>query len=214
MLKRRSKISLVLRGGLLIFLLSGAISGCKKEAPPPVAVKPLPAKVAQPVPGAVSPAVATKPLQSAPSSAKKALLPATAQNAVQKQISTAKLPANPAAESLDFTSKRDPFKPFVQMPPKTLIRGKSKIRDPLPIQRFDTDKFRVSGIITGLKENSALVIDPSGKGHIVRAGMPFGSQNGRIKRITSTTIEVEENFMDDFGKVKKRLVKLMLLRKK
>lgn len=215
MLIRRSNISLVLRGGLLILLLCAAITGCKKEAPPPPApVTPLPKKIAPVVSGAVAPAAAVKPLQTAPSSARKSVPPASVRNAVQKQISTASLPPKPAAVSLDFTGKRDPFKPFIQAPSKQSASAKGRIRDPLPIQKFDTDKFRVSGIITGLKENSALVIDPGGKGHIVKAGMPFGANDGRIRRITSTTIEVEESFSDDYGKVRKRLVKLTLLRKK
>lgn len=216
MLIRRSKIALFSRGGLLLVLvLAVAIPGCKKEAPPPAPVKPLPQKTVQATPGAVVPPVAAvKPLQAALSSARKAAPTVPAQTAVQKQISTAKLTKTAAAVSLDFTSKRDPFKPFVQAPPKRQIGAKNRAGDPLPIQKFDSENFRVSGIITGIKENSALVIDPSGKGHIVKAGMPFGANDGRVKRITSTTIEVEESFRDDFGRVKKRLVKLTLLRKK
>lgn len=215
MLKRRSKISLFSQSGLLLVLvLSLAMPGCKKEAPPPAPVKPLPKKTVQAVPGGVAPTAAVKPLQAALSSARKATPTAPAQKPVQKQVSTAKLLTTPAAVSLDFTSKRDPFKPFVQMPSKRTGGAKNRTRDPLPIQKYDTEKFRVSGIITGIKENSALVIDPSGKGHIVKAGMPFGTNDGRVKRITSTAVEVEESFMDDFGRVKKRLVKLTLLRKK
>lgn len=215
MLIRRSKIALFSRGGLLLVLvLAVAIPGCKKEAPPPAPVKPLPQKTVQATPGIVAPAAAVKPLQPALSSARKAAPTASAQNAVQKQISTAKPTKTATAVSLDFTSKRDPFKPFVQAPPKRQIGARNRAGDPLPIQKYDTENFRVSGIITGIKENSALVIDPSGKGHIVKAGMPFGANDGRVKRITTTAIEVEESFMDDFGRVKKRLVKLTLLRKK
>lgn len=215
MLIRRSKIALFSRGGLLLVLvLAVAMPGCKKEAPPPAPVKPLPQKTVQATPGIVAPAAAVKPLHTAPTSARKAAPTAAAQKAVQKQLSTAKLPTTAGAVSLDFSNKRDPFKPFVQAPPKRQIGGKTITADPLPIQRYDTEKFRVSGIITGIKENSALVIDPGGKGHIVKAGMPFGTNDGRVKRITSTTVEVEESFMDDLGRVKKRLVKLTLLRKK
>jgi type IV pilus assembly protein PilP len=213
MLKRRSKIALFSQSGLLvIFLLAIAIPGCKKETPPVEPVKPLPKKTAQAVPGVGAPLA--KPVQAAPSSAKKAVLPASAKNALQGQISSPKVAAKPDDVNLDFTHKRDPFKPFVQAPPKRQAGSKNRTRDPLPIQKFDTERFRVSGIITGIKENSALVIDPGGKGHIVKVGMPFGANDGRVKRITSSTIEVEERFMDDFGKVKKRIVKLTLLRKK
>lgn len=215
MIKRRSNISLFFRSGLLfIVLLTVAIAGCKKETPPPAAVTPLPEKTVPAAPGNAAP---VKPIQSAPSSVRKVAPPTLAQRPVQPQVSTAKRLVPPGAVSLDFTKRRDPFKPFIQAPAQQQVvgkRSKSGTRDPLPIQKFDTEKFRVSGIITGLKENSALVIDPAGKGHIVKAGMPFGSNDGHVKKITSTSVEVEESFRDDSGRVKKRLVKLTLLRKK
>ena len=213
--KRRSKISLLSWSGLLfILLMIAAISGCKKEAPPPALVTPLPKKTAPALPAGVAPTASVKPIQAAPSTARKAVSLKTAQNPVQSQVSTAKQLLPPEKVGLDFTGRRDPFKPYVQMPSQKSSGRKGKTRDPLPIQSFDTEKFRVSGIITGLKENSALVIDPTGKGHIVKAGMPFGNNDGHVKRITSTAIEIEESFTDDNGRDRKRLVKLVLIRKK
>jgi len=222
MIKRRIKIPFSARGGLLfILLLTAAMSGCKKEAPPPPPqATPLPAKTEQGAP--------QKPVQSAVSSAKGNAAKSPGQNPVQKQLSTSKqasqkqisssrLRVLPVAPSLDFSGKRDPFKPFAQMPAQQpLLQKSAKIqtRDPLPIQSFDTEKFRVSGIVTGLKENSALVIDPKGKGYVVRAGMPIGNNDGYVKNITDSTVTVEESFRDDNGRVRKRLVKLTLLRKK
>lgn len=215
MLKRSSKISLLSRSGLLfIALLMAAISGCKKETPPPAPVTPLPLKTVTVPATAVVPVASVKPIQATPTSSRKVATMSTAQKPVQSQISTVKKLPVPVKVGLDFTGRRDPFKPFVQMPSQKSVAGKGRTRDPLPIQSFETDKFRVSGIITGLKENSALVIDPTGKGHIVKAGMPFGNNDGHVKRITSTAIEVEETFRDDNGRDRKRLVKLVLLRKK
>lgn len=216
MIKRRSNISFSARGGLLfILLLTAAMPGCKKTTPPPPSqVTPLPKKAEQVAPVA-APAVPVKPVQSALSSVRRTAVKSPAQNSVQKQISTAKRLILPAAVSLDFTGKRDPFKPYAQMPVQQQTRSaKSRTHDPLPIQSFDTDKFKVSGIVTGLKENSALVIDPNGKGYVVKAGMPIGNNSGYVKSITNSTVEVEESFRDDNGRVRKRLVKLTLLRKK
>jgi len=203
--RRRSNISFSARGGLLfILLLAAAIPGCKKDPPPPPPqVKPLPAKTAQ--------AISVKPVQSAVSSARISVV----KSPVQIQLSTAKKPALPTAPSLDFTGKRDPFKPYALMPAQQQTRTtKSRTHDPLPIQSFDVEKFKISGIVTGLKENSALVIDPNGKGYVVKAGMPIGNNDGYVKRVTGSTVEVEESFRDDNGRVRKRLVKLTLLRKK
>jgi len=193
--------------------------GCKKETPlPPPQATPLPAKKDQaaPVQSTVSSARGSAAKSPVQNPVQKQL--STSKQAVQKQMSSSRLPVRPTAPSLDFTNKRDPFRPFVQMPAQQALpkSSKTKIRthDPLPIQSFDTEKFRVSGIVTGLKENSALVIDPKGKGYVVRAGMPIGSNDGYVKSITDSTVTVEESFSDDNGRVRKRLVKLTLLRKK
>ncbi len=202
--------------------------GCKKKeiapSPPVAVVQPLPKKAVQAnsstarqatvqQKGAVQatpPAVAAQLVKGA------APLPATGTTpaaAVQKQVSSSRL-MQTTAVNLDFSNRRDPFKPYIQVTPTQSANAGRQQKDALPIQRFDIDKFRISGIITGLKENSALILDPAGKGYVVKAGMQIGNNDGRIKRITDSSLEVEETFRDDNGKTKKRLVKLMLIRKK
>lgn len=201
---------LMSRGWLLfVLLLAAAAPGCKKKAAsPPPQVTPLPPKPQQAQ--AAAPATA---VQSRTSTVRK---PAAAAS-VQKQLSSATSLRPPGAVSLDFTNRRDPFRPFLQIAVQKPAAGKvtrGKVRDPLPIQSFDADKFRVSGIITGLKENSALVIDPAGKGYVIKEGMQIGNNDGYVKRVTNSTVEVEESFRDDNGRVRTRLVKLTLIRKK
>lgn len=177
--------------------------------------------------GASGPAATTPPAQAKPAVSPAGQLPVkqdiaqaktpTDKPGIQKQVTSARISLPPAAINLDFTNRRDPFKPFIQAPvTKQAGSGKDSrmVKDALPIQNFATENFRISGIITGIKENSALVIDPKGKGYVVREGMLIGNNEGRIKRITNSTIEVEEKFRDDNGRVKKRLVKLALTRKK
>lgn len=214
MIKRRSNRTLFLRGGLLCaFLLTATVPGCKKKEPPPPPPQatPLPQKA---VPAGQASAQGVKPVLGAPSSAKK---PAAAMP-VQGQTTSAKRLAPPQGVSLDFTSRRDPFKPYAQvlLPQQGAAKRVSggRVKDPLPIQKFDTEKFRISGIVTGLKENSALVIDPNNKGYVVKEGMLIGNNDGTVKKITGNTVEVEESFRDDNGRVRKRVIKLMLLRKK
>lgn len=243
MRKIRSNLNLVLGVGVVaLAFLSIALPGCKKkqEPPAPVQVTPLPKKPVQGSMSAVksakpSPAgTATTPAAASPAQVKPVAVPggpvpvpakpdaavtrtSTGKPEVQKQVSTARVPQPSSAISLDFSKRRDPFRPYAP-PPTPQPGGSGKfpkpVRDLLPIQSFDTERFRVSGIIAGIRENSALVIDPNGKGYIVRAGMLIGSNDGRIKRITASTVEVEENYREDSGKVRKRLVKLALTRKK
>jgi len=203
MRKRINSKRLISRGWLMLFaIVAFTTTGCKKEAPPPQTA-PLPNKTVSAPPAPAKPVMAN-------SSAVKP--------AVQKQMSTVKRPLPPGGVSLDFTNRRDPFRPFVQVPAaKQDTAGKSsrsRLGDVLPIQSFDTDKFRITGIITGIRENSALVMDPNGKGYVIKEGMQIGSNDGRVRKVTASSIEVEESFRDDSGKVRKRIVKLTLLRKK
>jgi len=173
---------------ILLFLIVGLLlpAGCKKEGPAP---SPPPAK-------------------SVPAPA------ANAVQAVQKQPSSAKTIENQAT-SLDFSNRKDPFKPFVvakaQITKPAASTGNTK--ELLPIQSYELSKFKVVGIIVGLKENSALVIDPAGKGYVIKHGMLIGSNDGHVTRITATTIEVVESYNDN-GRIRKRTSTLILPQKK
>jgi type IV pilus assembly protein PilP len=164
--------------------------GCKKQSPPP------------PPPSPQKPAVA-KPVQPV--------------QPVQAQVSSLKS-ARPGGSLLDFSNKKDPFKPFASEPPptqQTTRPGAAARRgNLLPIQSYDVNKFRISGIITGLKENTALIIDPAGKGYVVREGMLIGINDGRINRITPSAIEVIEQKRDEKGHLRKSTIKLSLPKKK
>jgi type IV pilus assembly protein PilP len=130
---------------------------------------------------------------------------------IQKQVSSVRTVAGTGSQ-FDFSNKKDPFKPFV-VETKT---AKPNIGGPisgLPIQNFEVSQFRVLGLITGLKQDSALVVDPNGKAYVVKPGMEIGKNNGRIVKITSSSIEVYEQFRDEAGKLRKRTVRLTLPRK-
>ena len=105
------------------------------------------------------------------------------------------------------------FAPIAAAPAKTEQPGKPA-SDLLPIQSFEVSKFKVSGIIAGLKENRALLIDPNGKGYVVQQGMLIGSNNGRIIKITAASVEVLESFKEDNGRVRKRKIVLTLAKKR
>jgi type IV pilus assembly protein PilP len=184
--------------GIMLLTFCLAAAGCKKEQPP-APVPPPPPKAAAPAP----------PVQAKASSAKSA-----AAQAVQKQQSSLRHTL-PVGTVLDFSAKKDPFKPFLVEPvipatPSASKRG----RDILPIQGYDINKYRIAGIVAGLKENRALVIDPLGKGYVVKTGMLIGNNNGRITRITGNAVEVLESFRDDNGVARERTVKLTLPQKK
>lgn len=168
--------------------------GCKKEEAPPQQ-QALPSKAAVPGPAVQKPLTSARP-------------------GIQKSMSAAR---KTAVATIDFASKKDPFKPEVTAPLPTDKKSESVVRkagDLLPIQSYETEKFTVVGIITGIKENRALLIDPSGKAYVVRQGMSVGSSDGVVARVNVNSVEIVEKFRNDDGRVRKRTVKLTLTRKK
>jgi type IV pilus assembly protein PilP len=130
---------------------------------------------------------------------------------VQKQRTSAVAVVSSPAQ-LEFTNRKDPFKPFIvqQQAAQKSLERKPRSSDSLPIQSYDVTKFKVSGIIAGLKENKALVIDPAGKGYVVKQGMLIGNNDGYISKITSSSIEVVESYREDNGRLRKRSIMLTL----
>jgi len=133
---------------------------------------------------------------------------------VQKALSSSAAKQAAGSPQLDFRTKKDPFKPFIVASPKT-PQGVGKRRGVglLPIQNYDLNQFKVIGIVAGLKENRAMIVDPAGKGYVVKQGMLIGKNDGHVTRIMPGWIEVQEQFRDDSGKLLRRTVKLTLPRK-
>jgi type IV pilus assembly protein PilP len=131
---------------------------------------------------------------------------------VQKQVSTSK--ANQVTgNSLDFNVLKDPFKPFVAETKEAPASKKNRFGQVLPILNYDVPQFKISGIIVGLKENSAMIVDPTGKPYVVKVGMDIGRNNGRITKIAPNFIEIFEQFRDEDGKLIKKTVRLTLPKK-
>jgi type IV pilus assembly protein PilP len=189
MTRRRNNVSVFLVTCTLALTL---VCGCKKEEVPPPP-QPQPVKTAAPA------------VQKLPTSAKPA---------VQKTISAAR---TTTAGSIDFTSKKDPFKPAVTAPLPSDKKSETVVKisgEQLPILSYETEKFKAVGIITGIKENRALLIDPAGKAYVVRQGMAVGSNDGVVAKVNLNSVEIVEKFRGDDGRVRKRTVKLTLTRKK
>jgi type IV pilus assembly protein PilP len=133
-------------------------------------------------------------------------------NPVQMPHSSAQLTGvvNP---SVDFANRKDPFKPYVVETKSVAVFQRSPGYGLLPIQNYEVGQFRVLGIITGFKENSALVVDPTGKAYVVKPGMEIGKNGGQIDKISTTSIDVLEKYRDESGKIRKKNIKLTLPRK-
>jgi type IV pilus assembly protein PilP len=134
---------------------------------------------------------------------------------VQKPVSsTVRLTHASQGNHFDFSSKKDPFKPFVTVKAAPSPEQHNKnISAGLPIHSFDVGQFRLIGVVTGGKENQAMVIDPNGKGYVLKAGMSIGKNDGRITSISASGVDVLEQFKDDNGRVRKEHIRITLPRK-
>ena len=116
-------------------------------------------------------------------------------------------------ERFDFAGKKDPFRSYVVAATKVKLPLPQISVKQLPIQQYEVNQFKVLGIITGLAENRAMVLDPTGKSYVVKDGTLIGPHNGRVLKIMPTFIEVTEQYREDSGKIRNRVVKLTLPRK-
>ena len=131
---------------------------------------------------------------------------------IQQPLSSARA-LMPPASVIDFSTMKDPFKPYAAMTVAPSAPKKNRFGQIIPILNYDLSQFSVKGIIIGLKENTALIVDPSGKPYVVKRGMEIGRNEGKITKITPTYIEVFEQYRDEAGKLKKNTTKLMLPKK-
>lgn len=91
--------------------------------------------------------------------------------------------------------KRDPFVP-VENPGSGFAAGPI-----FPLQGYDLDQLKLVGIIWDVRYPKAMVLDPTGKGYVVKVGDRIGRNNGRIARVRESELVVVESFKDQSGKV-------------
>jgi len=189
-MKRNLQINSCLAGLLVsIFAVSLITPGCSKNDQQPVS----------------------------PQAAKTAPLTATPHiKPVQKPVSSVARLSPALINQFDFSTKKDPFKPYVIVKSVSVSAKDRRLMDEkasLPIHSFDVSQFKLIGIVTGGKENRAMVTDPNGKGYVLKVGMTIGKNDGRVMAVTNSGVDILEQFRDDNGKVRKEHIKLALPRK-
>lgn len=136
---------------------------------------------------------------------------------VQKVASSATAdPRLTPASQLDFSSRKDPFKPFVAVktaPAADSIKSKELEKDRLPIHSYDVSQFKLIGTVIDSKGNKGMVLDPTGKGYVLRVGMTIGKSEGKIVKIDNSGVDVVEQFRDENNKIRKETIRIPLPRK-
>lgn len=86
--------------------------------------------------------------------------------------------------------KRDPFQGFASRQGTLNALG---VEAP-PLQRYDVEKFTLTGVISAVDVPRALLVDPEGIGHVVRVGTYVGRNWGKVTSISEDGVVVTEEY--------------------
>lgn len=144
--------------------------------------------------------------KSSPAPASKALPPLKRPTAAaaSSSNSSAGTAAKEGLFSYDPAGYRDPFVSLLQV---KKVKDKVPLEELTPLQKVSLSDLRLQGIILLGKKGVAQVLTPDGKAHVVTPGTLIGRNRGKVLRITSEEVVIQEEFEDYLGqKIKQETV--------
>jgi Tfp pilus assembly protein PilP len=109
----------------------------------------------------------------------------------------------------DASDRRDPFKPLIAASKAAAPPVEDKANCP-PLQDFELASLKLIAIVWGDLGRKAMLKAPNGRGYSVSEHMLIGRYCGRVQRIDSNAVVVEQTRRDAQGKVMKEEVVLRL----
>ncbi len=94
----------------------------------------------------------------------------------------------------DATGKRDPFRSFILEEALKKTGGERG-----PLEQFELGQLQLHAVVWGTEKPRALVLDPQGRGYIVKEGTPIGKSSGQVTRIADDVVVVREIYEDTLG---------------
>lgn len=150
----------------------------------------------------VAPAAKQTPIQNPVSPAPAANVTPVAPNSIKNPTPPAPVPATTTAPvdnySYNPSGKPDPFRPFIiaEILEKKKIETKEKEKKAVfsifPLQRAETEKYRVVGIAGDKDHRVAVVEDTAKKFYPLLIGTRIGLSNGKVIEIMADRVIVEE----------------------
>jgi Tfp pilus assembly protein PilP len=107
------------------------------------------------------------------------------------------------------SNRRDPFIPLIAATPPAVVQSEDRVDCP-PLQEFELASLKLTAIIWGDLGRKAMLKAPNGRGYSVTEEMLIGRNCGRVRRIESNAVVIEETRRDSQGKVLKEEVVLRL----
>lgn len=90
-------------------------------------------------------------------------------------------------------ARREPFKPLVgNSTVETITPIPPDLDHPGPLQNFETQQLRVTGIILGGLGTYATVLAPDGKTYMLTLGTAVGQYEGTVSDISENAVQVKE----------------------
>lgn len=123
----------------------------------------------------------------------------------QAPVAAGKAPAKPAPAKSEavaepakvFAYAPEGFRdPFVSLLQAKAVKSEIPEEKLTPLQRVSVADMRLEGVILMGRKSVAHVVTPDGKAHIVTVGTPMGRNRGKVVRIESDSLVVEEVFTD------------------
>ncbi|GMV16184.1 MAG: pilus assembly protein PilP [Polyangiaceae bacterium] len=99
------------------------------------------------------------------------------------------------AEFAENEKSRDPFRSFSTMFVEE-ARGKVKSQREVLLDQYAVDELKLVGIVTGIDPAKAMLVDPTGKGHVVQRGQ-FVGRAEVVQASTTTARSYEINWRVD-----------------
>lgn len=124
--------------------------------------------------------------------------PAVAAGAADAGVADAAGPPKIDFQEAEFSENeksRDPFRTFAGMFVAE-ARGKVKSQREVMLEQYSVDELKLIGIVTGVDVPRAMLVDPTGKGHVVQRGQFLGRPEV-VQENTSTGRAYEINWRVD-----------------
>ncbi len=104
--------------------------------------------------------------------------------------------------SYDPTGRRDPFKPYGESQTTQAPEIAQPEKPPVPVeplQMYDISQYRLLGIIWQVRDPKAMVMDPTGRTHLIRRQTRIGRNNGFVASVREGEVIVVEPSVGDNG---------------
>lgn len=80
-----------------------------------------------------------------------------------------------------------------------------------PLERFDIGQLKLSAVVGAPGGNSAVIVESSGRGYVVRTGAYIGLNGGQVTEIKNDRVVIEEPMgKNERGEIKVNVVELIL----